>query len=753
VRVAEDAADPRTDLTADEQILADIRADYDYDLDNLTNIRLQADIDVRYASNDTWDAEDEVARAGRPMLNLDQLSQYRNQVENTVRQNKRGVKIAQAGGGATEATATLRTNRIREIEYQSHAQEAYSQAFSDCLTRGYGVARIVAEYEDEETQNQVFRTRSIPNPNQVVWDSDGQSTSGRDWTRCLFLDSLSHRQFKRDYPDAAIRDFDDPDTIAKAGPRWLTSTRITVAEAWRLTETPNPKGYGKPTREVCMYLTNGLELLAKKGQPKKHPWKGRYIPFALCAGRIVFKTVEGGGTEKSMISYIRFARHAAKTFNWTWSTILEKLALPVRASLMGYKGQADTDTVAAITRATREPVPWIEFLPVIDATGTAVLPLPQYGTREPDVQADLMVAEACSRNIQNALGHFNAQDARLGASKVTSGTALQELKRAGDLGSFDFQDHYDDFLKFLGEQYDDLLTKYDDAENKEVATRLPDDTVEMVTLNRKTGRAQDGSPAYGPKDAPMDLGRHTVSISTGPASDTQRDADKDAAMTLLQNPEAFPIVAADCVRLIVEGPLGAQMADDLEFLQPPVMQQARQQKKGGGAPDPRQLQQENAQLKQQLQHAEGVMQQMDGELKGKQAEIASKEKIAQLEIDSKERIAAADRAADRETKLAVAYELAKTKDKAFFYEERARIGAHLQDAAAQAASELHEHQQAELARVAAVEQAQAAQQHQVGLAAAGAGAAADAQAAGHAQTLAVGQQAADLAPAPEPTGE
>jgi hypothetical protein len=102
------------------------------------------------------------------MLNLDQLSQYRNQVENTVRQNKRGVKASPAGNGADQKTADFRANRIREIEYQSHAQEAYSQAFSDCLTRSYGFARIVAEYEDEDTDNQVLRTKGDPEPESGV---------------------------------------------------------------------------------------------------------------------------------------------------------------------------------------------------------------------------------------------------------------------------------------------------------------------------------------------------------------------------------------------------------------------------------------------------------------------------------------------------------------------------------------------------------------------------------------------------------
>jgi hypothetical protein len=219
-------------------------------------------------------------------------------------------------------------------------------------------------------------------------------------------------------------------------------------------------------------------------------------------------------------------------------------------------------------------------------------------------------------------------------------------------------------------------------------------------------------------------------------------------MTLLGNPAAFPVVASDALRLLDLGPIGDQMAEDLEFLQPPIMQQARQQKKGGG-PDPKQLQQQLGQMKQQLDHAEGVMKDQDALIKSKQAELENRKEIAQMQIDSKERIATDDRAADRETKLAVAYELAKTKDKGFFYEERARIGEHLTDAAAQASDQLHEHVQADLARTHAAGQVVDDRAHQVGMAAAGEGAAAAAQAAGHTNTLEVGQQAADLAPAPE----
>ena len=633
-------ATPTTVTEADEIILKEIREYFDYDTANWAAIRAEADIDVAYAANDTWTADDRSARANRPMLDLDQLSQYRNQVENTVRQNKRAIKVSQAGGGATEKTAELRANRIREIEYQSHAQEAYSQAFGDCLTRGYGFARIVAEYEDETSDNQVFRTKAIPNPNQVLPDSDAESTSGRDWTRLFFLRSHSHREFRRDWPDAQVKSF-DADTLAIA-PAWITDKRILIAEYWKVTETPPPSGKGKPTREVCQYLTNGVELLARPGQPKKTIWKGTYIPFAACYGRIVYKGTAIGEGEKLMLSYIRFARGAAKAYNWTKSTILEKLALPVRAALMGYENQVTPEILDLIERATREPIAWIGFKAQTDATGQALLPIPTFGTREADIQADLVAAEGYQRDIQNALGHFNATDQRMGQTKVTSGVALQELKRSGDLGSYDFLDHYDDFQKFMGEQYNDLLTHYDDAE-KEVAVRLPDGTPKMQVINRMTGRAPNGAPAYGPDDAPMTLGRHTITIATGPSFDSQREAGKEAAMNLLQNPQAFPIIASDAVRLMDLGPIGDQMAEDLEYIQPPAMQQARQQQKEGQPPDPQQLQQELGQLKDKLQQLEQALQAADQAVQTKAAEQQAKVQIAQMELQSKDQNAEADR--------------------------------------------------------------------------------------------------------------
>jgi hypothetical protein len=702
---AEKASGPKPG--SDEAILAELKERFDYASVQWAEIIKEADIDVRYSAGHTFDAADLAVREGRLTVELDQLSQYTNQLVNSYRQNPRGAKVSPAGGGATEASAQLRANRIRQIEYESHAQEVYTVAGENAATRGYGYARIIAEWEDADSQ--ALRLKAIPNPNQVLPDPDAESTSGADWNYLFFVHTITKAEFKRDYPDAQIRDF-TPEQMALA-PKWFGKDgRIQIAEYWYVTETPPTNGKGKPTRTVCMYLTNGVELLAKKGFPKKTEWRGSSIPFASCFGKIIYQTDPVTGDNQKMLqSYIRLARDAAKAYNWTASSKLEALALPVKASLFAYEGQLDNVQIGLVERATREHIPLITAKATTEATGPQnILPLPQYGTRAPDISGYEIAGESFRRDIQNALGRYSAQDHRLGSTKVTSGVALKELDKSGDLGSYHFVAHYDDFIRELAVKLNELLPFYDDA-SKEVSTRLPDGTTQRVQINTPTARDPKGAPMYGPDDLKMDPNeRHAVTISTGPSFDSQRAEGKDAALTLLQNPVAFPIIASDAVKLMDLGPIGDQMSEDLKFIQPPVMQQARQAK--DGKVDPKQLAQENAQLKQQLQHAEQAMEQEHQAAQGKQAELASKEKIAGWEIDSKERIAALD----RETKITVAELGAKVDRLQLFLEERGRIGAHLQDQASQASDQFHEHVQGEIDRT-----------HQVGMAAAGAAVNAD----------------------------
>jgi hypothetical protein len=495
---------------------------------------------------------------------------------------------------------------------------------------------------------------------------------------------------------------------------------VLIAEYWTVTETPPANGQGRPIRTVAQYITNGLELLHKPGRPAKTEWKGDSIPFAGCYGKIIFTTDAAGGAVKMLQSYIRLARDGAKAYNWTASTKLEALALPVKAALFAYVGQLGPEEVKLVERSTKEPIALIQANATTEATGQQVLPLPQYGTRAPDISGYEIAGESFRRDIQNALGRYSAQDHRLGSTKVTSGVALQELDRSGDLGSYHFVAHYDDMIRELAVKLNQLLPFYDDTE-KEIDTRTPRGETKRVQINTPTGRAPDGAPAFKPDDLRITAEqRHTITIAAGPAFDSQYAEAKDAIITLLRNPQAFPIIASDAVKVMQLGPIGDQMAKDLEYLQPPAMRAEREREQSGApAPDPRQLQQQIGQLQEQIKHAEAAMQQLEQEARGKQLDNASKEKIAAFTTQSDAATSVKIQAMKDATAIAVAKIQALTKGVQSDNEAALEQIALDHEAALALIGQQHDREQAALDRA-----------HAAGMAAAGIGAAADTAAAG-----------------------
>src|SRR6478609_6097261 len=121
--------------TPDEAALKLLKERFSYAKSEWAEIRKQSIRDRRCLTPDgPWSSEDRTAReaAGRPVLTLDEVSQYTNQLVNDILQNKRGIKVTPVGNGANDETAEYRANRIRQIEYRSNAQQTYTTAFENC---------------------------------------------------------------------------------------------------------------------------------------------------------------------------------------------------------------------------------------------------------------------------------------------------------------------------------------------------------------------------------------------------------------------------------------------------------------------------------------------------------------------------------------------------------------------------------------------------------------------------------------------
>ena len=627
--------------------MRELQARWDYAKNQWSPIQAEGAIDIQYLLGQTWDTNDKIQRKGRLSLEFDQLNQYRNQLVNSIRQNPIAIKVTPEGNGANDKTATVRADRIRQIEYLSNAQEAYTAAFEGATDRSYGYARIIAEREPAVISKMRLRIRSVPNPDQVLPDPDAQSITGADWKYLFYVYDMSREEFQRDYPDATFKAWSDLSESDVAGAKdWQKVDRVQVAEYWivevetatlvRIGDAQNYRDVWKDRRTpaqmalpiideeerddrpvVSMYLTNGVELLAKAGKPKRTEWKGSRIPFKACYGRIVYTTNDTSsapgaatpGPTKTILSYHRLARSAQKYYNYLKSYEGERFKQNGLVPYRAYEGTLTPENLALLEQSFYQPVPVVFSKAKTDATGDQLLPLPERDLGMLDVAGLEIASEAARRDIANAMGRSSLGDPRRGNARVDSGIGLQELQKSGDVGSYHLVDAYKALVSAIGEDLEELLEFYDDTAG-EISTRTASGKVAMVPVNNPND----------PNSVDMSAGTHATTVSTGTEIDSERMEASQFAVAIISNPlfdkilgALAPKFLALAIKLKNIGPIGDEMA---EMLNP------RDQT------DPKAAAQHLQAAMSQLQQAQAVMQKMHGIIESKQQELDAKQKIA-----------------------------------------------------------------------------------------------------------------------------
>jgi len=691
--------------------LKELREEFSYAQAEKRDIREEGARDMRAISGDAWDPEDRKERDdnNRPCLSLDELGQYVNQLINDVRQNKRSIKAAPQGLGATDKTAEFRQNLIRQIEYRSNAQQAYSVMFENTAQRSYGYLRITPEYTSHRSNDQELRIVSVPNPDLVVEDPAAQRTDGTDWTFLYFAEEWTRAAFKRKFKNAKVTDFSLFERFDGVKD-WIKASRILVAERWRIETVPKklflvtppaPRDLAAPPpvpffaleddREfkarpagsrveelrvvdyptVKKQITNGVEILEETDFP------GTSIPFVSCYGKVLYLDV-GDGPKKKMLSLIRLARDPLMLYCFYRTQQAEMAGMVPKVPVGGYKGQfagVETDW----QRAPHEPLAFLEFNFEAAGWNPSWGPMPRPSRIEYSAGEHLQALELCAEGARRAI------QAAIGASPLPtqaqrhnekSGIALQKMDESAQRGSFHFVDHFDDALLRTGTILNELIPHYYDTA-RDVTIRKADDQPAKIRINDPTQ----------PDAVDAMQGEHDMTISVGPRQASEREAASDFADTMIGSqliqlmppPLALKIVAL-AVRLKAVGPIGDEIAD---LLSPKDDGQPQ-------GPTPEQVQQMQAQIadltgklqqaaqaletdqaKQQAQvEIHKIEAQMKAELAEKQAQLEiallERKNAASIEIA---RISAAKQAADAEAEAA---------------EERLATGLELQHKAEQA---------------------------------------------------------------------
>jgi hypothetical protein len=637
--------------------LTEIREGFREDDANWADIREARAADIRALTPDsTWDEKDRAAReeAGRPCLSFDELGQYVNQLVNDAREQKRAIEVNPAGDDSTDDVARFIGGLIRQIEYRSNAQLAYTQMFDDCASGSYGFFRIVPEFVQQKIAKPSLRSfdqelliKPVHNPDLIT---PGYFTRPdfSDCTRFWVHESYSPAEFKRAYPKAKTQDFRGLDQAV--GVAWWDGTRIMVREFWELKTRvrtlvlmPPPQPGAEPmavwedsipedkrdvlagalkTRKVdepyvCQTITNGFEVLEHR-----EDWPGRYIPIVGCVGKVLWTD-----TERQILSLIRNAIGPQQLYNYYRTSEAEIVGMTPKVPWFYYDGTLDTVNEAALRTSNQVPVGAIKIKAQPEGWNPALgpVPFPSRQMYEPPIMALEAGAESTRRSIQSATGTgFLPTEAQRVNQK--SGVALREIATSAAKGAYHFVDHYEHALRRAGVILVDLIPHYYDAP-RTVHVRGADDSTEQVRINDQSAPAPKqygGQPIILKPEYEFD-----VTISTGPGYATERDKASEFGDQLVSaRPELFQILGPEIIALKNLGPIGDKMVELLKAMAPPQLQKLR----NGDQPLPPEAQQAMMQLQQAQQMIQQLQRIIETEQIKGQAALAAKQLDGQIKL-------------------------------------------------------------------------------------------------------------------------
>ena len=672
-------------MAAEDADLQEIRGAFEDDDAVWAPIRKARQTDVKALTPaSTWDEADRKDREknGRPCLSFDELGQYVNQLVNDARETKRAIEVNPSSDETSEPIARFVGDLIRQIEYRSNAQMAYTQMFDDAASGSYGFLRIVPRYLQQgriqkptaRSFDQELILQSVHNPD-LITPSYFTKPDFSDCKRFWVHESYSHADFNAEFPDAKISNFTG--AMSSVGVRWCDDKRVWVRELWELKTKPrklalleNPQGpdleplavwvdtipddqrkamLAAATRVrtvdepyVCQKITNGLEVLREK-----EDWPGRFIPIIGCVGKVVWTN-----EERQILSLIRNALGPQQLYNYYRTSEAEIVGMTPKVPWFYYEGVFDQTAAQDLADSNRVPIGALAQKAFPEGWNPAhgPAPFPVRNAYEPPIQAFEMGAESTRRGIQSATGTgFLPTQAQQHNQK--SGVALKEIATSAQKGAYHFVDNYQHAIRRVGEVLVDLIPHYYDTA-RAVHVRGNDDKTQQIRINDPAAPAPK---TYG--DQPILLkAEHEfdVTISTGPSYATEREkASEFADQLVTARPEIFAAIGGDVVRLKNLGPIGDKLAEVLDVLAPPAVQQM----KAGNEPMPPQAQQAMAQL-QQAQQMIAQLQEVikTDQIKG-QTQIKIKEldgqirmAIAELQGRQKLQLLGAQAAADIDTR-------------------------------------------------------------------------------------------------------
>lgn len=565
--------------------------------------------DIKFVNGDSdnqWQWPDNMLsdRGERPTMTINKTRQHCLQIINDGRQNKPMIRVSPTGDEATKASADVFQGVCRHIEYESNASVAYDTASEHQVQGGIGWWRVMREWENEGSMQQVLRIRRVRDAMSIAMDPDIQELDGSDANWAFVVDDVPRDQFEIKYPEYKDR----IPQGSTAGPviegGWLDEDHVRVAEYFRKVtreDTLHLLPDGSTIRESELGMRQSLNNVRVLSQKSRRLMATRIEWFKIVGGEIVDEAIEPGKYiplvrligEESIVEgrlerkgHVRNLKDPQRIYNYWASSAVEQVALQSKSpytaaaeSIEGFQSYWDTANTD-----NHSVLPW-------NARDDQGQPLPEPKRQEPPQMAQAYVQgmQVSQQDLMYASGQYQPTLGQPSPTQETSGKAIQLRQRQGDNSTYQYIDHMAVAIRFTGRILLDLIPIVYDTP-RVLRILQPDGTVDQVKLDPKqpqplqqlpnpnAAQTAGGLTPPTPQQAQAaavtrifnpNVGKYEVQAEVGPNYATKRQQAFDALTQIIQTAPSVMNVAGDLLMKAADFPMAEDLAERLQRLVPP----------------------------------------------------------------------------------------------------------------------------------------------------------------------------------------
>jgi hypothetical protein len=606
-----------------DEFLRDMRRNYEWGFTFNQHNVIAGKEDAKFTVGNQWDPVVEQRRknARKPVLTFNRLVAFVAQIVGNRLMNETEIRVLPDKSG-TKEIAEIREGLIRSIFQNSRANFARDEAHKYQVVGGQGNYCLSIDYVSDDVFEQEIKLSAITDPYSVVLDPLGIEPSGADCQWGFVGDDIPHQEFKRRWPWAAATSFMDERQWNGSG-FWVQDDTVRIVSYWRMV-TEGVKRLALYQDGTTHDVTDMEEFeylpyveQRSDGSPYTRDVPKRFARLYICSGNAILEgpydypvssipiyRVPGwelnDGEKIHRWGLIRFLKDPQRLHNYWRSTVAEQLVAAPRNKWLTTPEAVKGHEV----KWRRAPTSDDPFLYYNDGEQAPV--------HIPPPGIDAALVNEAGLATQDLKDISNIHEAALGMpSNEVSKVAIQQRQMVSDVGTFIYTDRLRNADERCAFNINELISYiYDTQRTATIIGR--DDKAIVTVLNDPSNPNSD-----------MTIGKYSVTVSVGPASETKRTLAAEQMMSFVN---AAPQIAGSVMDLVAEAqdwPKSSEFARRFKMMLPPGMLPPDEL-----TPEMVQMQQQQSQMQELQQQLATAQAQAD--IAKKQADAANAEARARL---------------------------------------------------------------------------------------------------------------------------